>query len=152
MKKELTNREIENALNILQGEKSFLRDENFRISFKNRHAIKVNMKILSERMGIFAEERADILRKYEKLGTVKIDEDGRVSLTGQDPAELNKELNEAYTATNTLELEKIDINEFMPLKLTYMEGEVLDLMAEEENDGVVETEPITEPVTGKIID
>ena len=105
MKKELANFEIENILTILNSKDSFVFKA--KLSPQIRYALRVNRQILLDRMKIYQEERANIVKSYI--------ENGHAHQVGDevqfDEAYKNvcvHEIQELSVVKNELEFQKID--------------------------------------------
>lgn len=131
MKRELANFEIENILTILNGKDSFMLK--VKLPPQVRYALRVNRQVLLDRMKIYQEERANIVKSYI--------ENGHAHQVGDevqfDEAYKNvcvHEIQELSVVKNELEFQKIDkevLEDFLnSQELTMAEEDVLLLFKE----------------------
>lgn len=105
MKREFTNAEIEKILTVLNGADSFI--VKVKIPPQIRQALRVNRKALEERMQVYQEGRAEIIRTYIANDharvvddTVEVDEPYRKAIA--------HELQELAVVKNDIEFQKVD--------------------------------------------
>lgn len=105
MKKEFKNSEIEQILTVINGKNSFVYTT--KMPAQIRHAIRVNRKVLTERMNIYFEERKEILENYVNNGYATIEGDN-VHVEEMYQSAILKELQEIADVTNEVEIETVE--------------------------------------------
>lgn len=105
MKKEFKNSEIEQILTVINGKNSFVYTT--KMPAQIRHAIRVNRKVLTDRMNIYFEERKEILENYVNNGYATIEGDN-VHVEEMYQSAILKELQEIADVTNEVEIETVE--------------------------------------------
>lgn len=131
MKKTYTNGEIESIFSVMNKKNSFLYTA--KMPAQIRQAIRVNRKVLAERMKIYQEGRSEIFDSYLKNGHATLDGDN-IKVEEQYRAAIVHELSELASVVNTVEVEGIKKEILEPFlnsqELTMAEEDALLLFLE----------------------
>lgn len=104
MKKTFKNNEIESILTVINSKDSFI--YNIRMPAEIRQALRVNRKVLMERMEIYQDGKNDILESYIKNGHATR-EGSQIHVDEQYQNAIVHELRELAAVNNELDFEGI---------------------------------------------
>lgn len=105
MKKTLKNFEIEVFVNTMSEKDSFL--TRTRLPHAVRQACRINLKTLSDRLSIYYDGRADIVKDYIANGKAEQGDNGTVTFKEEYVNDINRELVELAGVDNELEIEMV---------------------------------------------
>lgn len=132
MTKVLSNFEVELFMKTLSEKDNFLYKT--RLPHAIRQALRVNMKLLTERYEIYQEGRSELILSYIKDGKAKQSGD-KITFEKDCVDEVNKELIELASVTNEINFEAINkevLNGYLEnTDLTLTEEDILLFFCEE---------------------
>lgn len=133
MKKSLKNIEIEKIINVLNHKDSFRNNISVKLPKVIRQAIRIDMKILSERYAIYEEGRKEIYTAYSTDEKAIKQEDGNFLVKPEYRQDLAMELKELALVDNELDLELIDANVFdeFDIALSAPEEDVIEILSKQ---------------------
>lgn len=135
MKKNLKNYEIENIINTLNHSNSFLNNISIKLPAEFRHAVRVNIKTLTERLSIYEEETKYLIQRYVDSGYASESDDGTIKFKENYGKLAIKELNELAAVNNELEIVTVEnsiIERIKNMDISMAEEDVLDFFIAEE--------------------
>lgn len=107
MKKKITNAEVEAYVTILTAPNSIIKG--IRMPHAARQAIRLNLKTLTDRLGVYYEGRKDILDQAVKEGKAEQNKD-QYTIAPEYRAEVGKDLQALAMVSNDLEIECFDVD------------------------------------------
>lgn len=129
MKKNLTNREIEKCLSVLNSPDSFRGKIGVDIPGNMDWSIRVNIKALSEIYSLFSSARDELAKRYVDAG--KTDGD---KLLPEFAEEYSREYTELITQDNEISLRALNIKQIFSLEgISPIERDVLMMMCSDED-------------------
>lgn len=135
MKKILKNHEIENIVSVLNNQNSFKNNISLKLPQDVRQAIRINMKVISERLSIYEEGRKEIIMGFVNDGHATINENGSVKIETEYIAQVSKELNDLAIVENELDLEVISkesVDKILKSEISMAEEDVIMIFSESE--------------------